>query len=273
MRWRPILFLAAGIAGCHSPINYTEPVGPRYAGGTARPPRADARLRVVTLNTHYAERLDSVLVLLTGDPLLRDADVLLLQEMDAPSCDSLAARLGMAYVYYPSTVHPATQRDFGTAILSRRPIVADAKLVLPHRGRASGTRRVVTAATIQVGEEQVRVYSVHLGTLFEIGPGARRAQLRAVLADAAAHPLAIVGGDFNTGGLDAALEGAGFDWPTRNGVRTTWLGRWDHILVRGFGEVGVAATGTVHERRGASDHRPVWLIVSVGAGTPGTQPH
>ena len=80
-----------------------------------------------------------------------------------------------------------------------------------------------------------------------------------------------MGGDFNTGDLDEALEGTGFDWPTRNGRRTTLLGRWDHILVRGFREAHAAESGTVDERRGASDHRAVWVVVAAGGGTTGNR--
>jgi len=52
-----------------------------------------------------------------------------------------------------------------------------------------------------------------------------------------------------------------FAWPTEHGPRTSPLGRWDHILVKGLHPVGDSSAGTVTDARDASDHRPVWTIV------------
>ena len=113
---------------------------------------APATLRVVTFNVEYAIAIDSAIALLRHDPALRGADVLLLQEMDEPGTLGSPGALGMQYVYYPATVHPVIQRDFGNAILSRWPIVEDEKIILPHHGWWRKTERAAVAATLQVGK-------------------------------------------------------------------------------------------------------------------------
>src|SRR6185436_18131400 len=111
--------------------NYLEPEGPRYAGGpspmSAAPPRGDGSLRVVTFNVEYAKRIPEAIAALRADGL-RGADVIALQEMDAPGTAAIAEALGMNYVYYPASRHPKTGRDFGNAILSPWPIEASRKV-------------------------------------------------------------------------------------------------------------------------------------------------
>ncbi|HUF50060.1 MAG TPA: endonuclease/exonuclease/phosphatase family protein [Longimicrobiales bacterium] len=247
------------LLGCSAGVyNYVQPQGPRYAGVPSREaPRATAdTLRVVSFNIAWSEQIDSALVALQSHAVLADADVILLQEMDAPGVQRLAGVLGMHYVFYPATLHPKTARDFGNAVLSRWPIVADAKIVLPHMAWFRGTQRAATAATIRVGADSVRVYSAHLGTLAEIGFGARRDQLRAILADAALHPHVILGGDMNEPWLGGVARDTGYDWPTEDGPRTALIGRVDHIFLRGLSATG---SGTVFDNHAASDHRPVWV--------------
>lgn len=263
---RPLLRAAALaallLAGCRPAWNHLGP-GPRYAASppaAAQRPRGDT-LRLATFNIAFARRVDAAARLLGSDPALRGADVLLLQEMDARGTRRIAEALGMGYVYYPAIVHHRTERDFGNAVLSRWPIVEDAKIVLPHRSRYARTQRTATAATIMVGGTPVRVYSAHLGTVADVGPGARREQLRAVLADAARYPRAVVGGDLNDAAVARVARDAGYAWPTERGPRTMrMLGRVDHILLRGLATPDTAAAGTVLDTRGASDHRPVWAL-------------
>lgn len=260
--WRAAALLALCLlAGCRAGWNYPGP-GPRYA---APPPAAAQRLRgdtlrLVTFNIAYARRVEGAIRLLSSTPELRGADVLLLQEMDAPGTRRIAEALGMGYVYYPAIVHHRTEREFGNAVLSRWPIVEDAKVVLPHLSRYARTQRTATAATILVGGERVRVYSAHLGTVADVGPGARRDQLRAVLADAARHPRVVIGGDLNDAGVARVARDAGYAWPTERGPRTMRLGRVDHVLLKGLAIPDTAAAGTVVDTRGVSDHRPVWAV-------------
>lgn len=254
------------LVGCATTtrLNYDQPDGPRYTG---RPPagQASARkhsdtLRLVSFNIEFAFQVDSAIAVLTSDAALRGADVVLLQEMDAAGTERIAAALGMWYAYYPATLHPRTKRDMGNAVLSRWPIVADAKLRLPHISRIRRTRRTATVATIRVGDKDIRVYSAHLGTPADIGPGARRDQLRTILADAAGYRHVIIGGDMNSGAIGRIARERGYAWPTERGQRTMILGRWDHIFLKGLASIDSAASGTVRNVRNASDHRPIWVI-------------
>ena len=258
------------VGACRTGIDYPSTTGPRHAGAppdAAIATRAQPEtLRIVSFNIEFARRIDPAIALLTSDTALRSADVILLQEMDAPATKRVADALGMWYVYYPAIFHRRTRRDFGTAVLSRWPIVDDAKLVLPHPSRYARTHRIATAATLRIGRSWVRVYSTHLGTVADIGSGRRREQLRAILADAARHPLVVIGGDLNEASIGRVAEEAGYAWPTRDGPRTTRLGRWDHIFLKGLGTAGPDASGTVLAARGVSDHRPVWALALLRPG-------
>lgn len=77
-------------------------------------------------------------------------------------------------------------------------------------------------STIRVGDKLVRVYSTHLGT-----------------------PLG---------------RAMGYAWPTESGPRSTKLGRWDHIFLKGLKSPETNASGTVLDAYRVSDHRPVWAI-------------
>lgn len=272
-RWAPLALAGLAAYACAAPLNYLEPTGPRYALPGGPPPGAPAAspvaLRVVSFNVQYAQQVDRAIELLADTPL-GGADLVLLQEMDAPGAERVARALGMGYVYYPATVSPTTRRDFGNAVLSRWPIVSDQKILLPHRARLTGTARAATAATIQVGGSAVRVYSVHLGSMAEIGPGSRREQLSTVLADAARFPVVVIGGDLNDHGVGRLAVEDGFLWPTEQGPRTASLGRWDHIFLKGLVPANGRSSGTVRETRGASDHRPVWTRAVLGVASAGS---
>lgn len=257
--------LVVGVAGCATAFNYTSP-GPRYAGGrTPRPVSDVAAFHLVTFNIQFARQIDSAIALLGSTAPLAMADVITLQEMDAPGTSRIAQALGMSYVYYPATIHPKTGRDFGNAILSRWPIVADAKIVLPHLARFGKTERIATAATILVGDTPVRVYSVHLATFLSEGPNARRDQVAAVLADAAAYPRVVVSGDMNNHGIGREFVAHGFGWPTQHNPHTEHFWNWDHIFLKGLALRDSAATGVVRDNRHASDHKPVWAMISLAA--------
>ena len=249
------------VSACQTQGNYVTPEGPRFA---AVPPphlvRADPAdtIKVVSFNVEFALQVDSALKVLRTDPDLADADVLLLQEMDNPGVRYIARELGMWYVYYPSTRHFKHSRDFGNAVLSRWPIVADRKIVLPHVARVYKTMRAATAATILMGSDTLRVYSTHLGTVANINNSKREEQLETILADAAPFQRVIIGGDMNHPQVGQVAAAAGFLWPTEKGPPTATVGRLDHIFFRGLSIPQENAAGTVLEIRNASDHRPIW---------------
>jgi endonuclease/exonuclease/phosphatase family metal-dependent hydrolase len=264
---RAIGCVAVGLlAACSAArLNYTDPLGPRYAGGAPSAPRHGDTLKVVSFNIQYAEHVDRAIALMRQTEGLRDPDVLLLQEMDELGAQEIADSLGLDYVYYPSRLHAGTRRDFGNAILSRYPMEADRKIILPHVARINHNLRTAVGATICVGERRIRIYSVHLATMAENGPGARREQLAAVLADAEHYPVVVLGGDFNSGTVPEIALARGFAWPTSHLGRTRGFWDMDHVLVKGLAVAGSPAVGLVEKVRGASDHKPVWALVLVPA--------
>jgi len=254
---------------CGTALNYPGLAGPRYAGeapGVQREatPRAPEHVRLVTWNTHFAQRIDRLIELLRTAEPAKHADVVMLQEVDAKGTGRIAEALGMSYVYYPAVVHPITGRDFGNAVLSRWPIVEDEKLILPHHGRFRDSQRAATAATILLGDDSLRLYSVHLSTMVEVGPGSRREQARTVLADAARFRRVIVGGDMNGVGVGDEFLACGFLWPTKDNAPTIHVFTWDHIFLKGLVLNDSAGTGVVDDDVGASDHRAVWAVARLG---------
>ena len=262
---RPALLLAAAavvLAGCRTGLNYPADQVPWYEGGPARSEAVSTgndTLLIVAFNVRYAQRIDLAITLLRDESDLRRADVILLNEMDERGTRRIADALAMFYVYYPAVLHTRTGRDFGNAVLSRWPIIDHDRLELPHVARFQRTQRVATAATIRVGSADVRAYATHLGTFFEIGPGARQEQLRTILDDAERFTYAIIGGDMNDTRIGPTAWQHGFTWPTQYGPRTTLFGRLDHIFLKNLPVPDSGASGTVRDTNGASDHSPVWV--------------
>lgn len=260
----PLVVFAVLAAGCRTGRVFPDPAGPRFAGGEA--PYADRRtvgpdtLVVASFNLKWGQEVDSALVVLRSDPWLSSADILLLQEMDEAGTRRIAEDLGMAWVYYPAIFRPGTGRNFGNAVLSRWPIVEDAKLILPHRAIFAWTQRTATRAAVRVGRTVVQVYSVHLATPVNLALRDRRSQMRAVLHDASRWPHVIIGGDLNSAAIGSMARLRGYAWPTREGPRTVFFGRWDHIFFKGLEPVEGVSSGTVDAVRGASDHKPIWAI-------------
>ena len=257
-RWIAVAALLFATA-CKTGRNYPEPASPRYAG--AAPATATARgdtLRLVSYNVEFSIEVPRAIQVLRTTRALRDADVVLLQEMTAPAAKAIAESLGMSYVYYPAIYNRIYRRDVGNAVLSRWPIVEDAKLILPARSRYAKTQRIATAATIRVGSRDVRVYSTHLGTPADLGHSGRVEQLDAIVADASKHTFVVIGGDMNSRDIGDVAVQRGFGWPTRAIPKSSAFGRLDHMFLRGFTETGA---GTARTAPNISDHRPIWVTV------------
>jgi endonuclease/exonuclease/phosphatase family metal-dependent hydrolase len=274
------LMAVAALIGCARSTNYTDPVGPRFAG-SGRPgpvaawtgPHVAAAaamagrslpdsLRVVTFNVKYAEQTGRAIELLQTAPELRDADIVMLQEMNEDAAAETAEALGMNYVYYPAVMHPVPKKNFGNALLSRWPIVDDEKLILPSRSVSRGAQRAAVAATVLVGNERVRVYAVHLSTILEVWFTGQTYQIQALLESAAGYDRVIVAGDMNSRDRVGALfTDAGYLWPSWNtGPTTHKLFAVDHVFTRGF---TVGGSGAVQDNLGSSDHLPVWATLAL----------
>jgi endonuclease/exonuclease/phosphatase family metal-dependent hydrolase len=250
---------------------YTEAGGPVYEGDySPEPAEFRGTAKVVSYNISMGERVDLAVREFRGIPELRDADVILLQEMDAAGAGAMADSLGYDYVYYPSVLHVKHGKDFGTAILTRLPIVSHRKIVLPYEDPVRKSRRVITVADVAAGVEQVLLVSTHTETAW-MSIDRRVAQADSLVRSiVGAHRYVVVGGDFNTYSwealeeLDAIFLRAGFIRATEGIGATAGWGplnifelELDHIYVRGF---DVVEAGKAWEAQ-ASDHKPVWAII------------
>jgi endonuclease/exonuclease/phosphatase family metal-dependent hydrolase len=114
-------------------------------------------------------------------------------------------------------------RDICNAILSRWPITADSKLILPGHSRYAKTQRIATAATVRIKDRSIRVYSTHFGTPADLGWKGRAAQLQHIIDDASPFPLVIIGGDMNSQDVGRVARDAGYAWPTDTIPRSSGL--------------------------------------------------
>jgi endonuclease/exonuclease/phosphatase family metal-dependent hydrolase len=257
----PPLLLLAALSSCAGPGNYVNPGGPRFAACYSATPDTND-IRVVTFNIKYAKEIEKSIGLLREEPNLRDADIVLLQEMDSSGTHRIASALRMCYVYYPARFRYDDKRDFGNAILSRWPIEGDRKIILPHNGRFGRTQRIAVAGTVEVRGQPIQVYSIHLATWIEVSFSNRKSQARTIAEDAVKHvgPV-IVGGDLNSHDVGEVFVERGYGWPTRDVERTVANGTLDHFFLRGLSLRDSTSVGVVRDNRDASDHKPVWMVV------------
>jgi endonuclease/exonuclease/phosphatase family metal-dependent hydrolase len=253
--------------GCGRAVNLLNADGPQFLGNYA-PAQPAARpsgtpIRVVTFNIKESKEIDRAIEVLEGDSL-READVVALQEMDESGVDRIARALGLNYAYYPAVIHPNTHGYYGPAVLTRWPIERSWKVMLPHDSWGRKQRRTATAAVVRINGLPVAVYAVHLETMVKLSDPKRTEQALAVTDDAKRFqgPVVILG-DFNDYAMAARMQQQGFAWTTE------WLGpthmglfTLDHIMTRGLEPATPASVGVVREVWGASDHHPVWAVLT-----------
>lgn len=255
-----------------SMANYTAADGPLFEGHDGpSPPEFDGTLKVITWNIRFGEAVETAVAELQTNPSLQNADVLLLQEMDEQGVAAIAEELGYHYVYFPASIHSHHKRNFGNAVLSKWPISAAHKLLLPHENPSNAQWRIAARATATIAGQTLLLYSVHTETLW-LPPGKRAAQAQAIADDILAQPavdFVIVGGDFNTitaadvAALENVLAQAGQERVSdRAGASMSVWGfeaAADHLFARGFTPVD----NGVYAETAASDHYPVWAELSV----------
>jgi endonuclease/exonuclease/phosphatase family metal-dependent hydrolase len=237
-----------------------------------------ASLRVVELNAHM-ERGEKLVDALEHDPALRDADVIVFEEIHRSRLGCSAACVvgkarGFYEIYAPGAA--AGDGDDGIAILSRAPITSSQVIELPHFDvHINGARRIALAATVAM-TTPITVYAVHLENRITVAE--RRAQLLPVLEHAAVQTTpVIIAGDFNTSPftwlahlvpiptgtqddrLEAFVRAHGFATPVASsGPTSRFLGmKLDAIYTRGF-RVTDFATARAAD---VSDHLAMWAIV------------
>lgn len=225
--------------------------------------------KVVTFNIEYGEKVDQAILELQTIPELKNAHIILLQEMDEQGVEKMARALKLNYVYYPSAVH-TYGRNFGEAVLTKGQIVQHFKVILPHRNPICHQKRIVAMAIINLGEISVLAGSMHL-EVNTLAVEKRIDQAYAVLnavSDSINH--VVLGGDYNTlvqntiDSLDTMIEKAGYQRATKDVDFTIasapfgWLKlNLDHLFVKGFVPVGSGS----YKKSQASDHYPVWALL------------
>jgi endonuclease/exonuclease/phosphatase family metal-dependent hydrolase len=192
-------------------------------------------VRVVSFNTH---RSFGGIATVTSEIRALDPDIVLLQEVDrfhgrtggVDQAAYFAEALGMEASFSPNVVQGRGQ--YGTAILSRFPILDSGRFALPHG--AGGEQRGLQWAGLDIGGQEVRVYNTHLQNKIV---GLREAQARHVAGILAGEEQpTILGGDMNATAntptlgpllsrlVDAwAVAGSGPDGTGPNGSRIDFV--------------------------------------------------
>jgi endonuclease/exonuclease/phosphatase (EEP) superfamily protein YafD len=254
---------------CASVINFMDPEGPEYHGSYAVASAASILdIKIVTYNIAWGKRAEQAAKELQYTPELKNADIILLQEMDAAGVENMAQALGYNYVYFPGSIHNLTNKDIGNAILSRWALSEEKKLIFPHKQSWNDRIRLAAVATAIINGKRVRVYNVHAATVM-MSENKQFDQLESVLADVSGdYDAVIVGGDFNTArpgsvkrsqhlfgsaGFLRASDGAGYTSKALGLIPFTL----DHIFTKGL---NVLQAGVVKHAE-ASDHLPLWAVL------------
>ncbi|CAN5213468.1 hypothetical protein BH18ACI2_BH18ACI2_28420 [soil metagenome] len=238
-------------------------------------------IKIVSYNMRWrgGKDLRRLITLLREDAEIGGASVIGLQEVDRGkertdhinTARLMAEELKMNYAWAAPPRADAKQKEdeTGVAILSLYPLQDVTRLVLPHEG-PNKRRRAGIGATVQLGKNQVRVYSVHAETRIPVAK--KMDQLRATIEDLARYPQierAIILGDFNTiKGKDvrAARQlfgAANFNTPFPDD-RSTWHTfiielKLDWLWLRVLQPQAHGITRRIE----LSDHWPLWVKVKV----------
>jgi endonuclease/exonuclease/phosphatase (EEP) superfamily protein YafD len=152
---------------------------------------ANGEISVVSLNLAKVVSAETILKELLGNPAVRDADVLLFQEVACP-VEALGKELGRHVVWAEA---PGGQ---GLAILSRWPMEDHRVQALKNYDLKFRSRtRMALSATIATPKGRVRVWNTHLDT--RVNAAQRLEQLAPVVDEVSRHAgPRIIGGDFNS---------------------------------------------------------------------------
>jgi endonuclease/exonuclease/phosphatase family metal-dependent hydrolase len=266
----PILaiLLAACIllASCSSTSNYLSALEPRFDGNFSdQPAEFDGTIKVISYNISFAQQVDRAIFELSEFDGLKDADIVLLQEMDEAGTEAIAHALGYNFVYYPASVLDRHDKNFGNAILSKWPIDATEKVILPYKSPRNQQIRIAVKSVVTIEDTEILAYSVHTETLW-LGPEKRHGQIDALIESIdMSYPFIVIGGDFNTltpksvEDLAESFAEIGMERATKSVGYTAKYGPFefvlDHIFTRGM---TIVEAGKSDEAK-ASDHLPIWV--------------
>ena len=256
------------LAACQPISNYDTEATP-FVGAYATTTSTDSTdLRLVTWNIQYGEDADEAATALLENENLREADVLLLQEMDETAVSHIAQSLQYNYIYYPASIHSHHDKNFGNAILSPWPLSQPAKLILPHENPKNDQIRIAVRAVADINGVPSLVYSTHTETIW-LSAAKRTEQIEAITNDITAngdgYAIIVVGGDFNSTtavsieNITAQFESVGLERVSAGASPTVIVGgiefTADHLFAKG---VTLVENG-VETKTEVSDHFPVWV--------------
>lgn len=246
---------------------------------------AHAEIKIVSYNIRWrgGEDLNRLIAFLRNDAEIGAAGIIGLQEVDQKrkrtanenTARRIAQELALNYVWAapPPPTHKdegkAPEEETGVGIFSPYPISDVERIVLPNPG-PGGRWRAAVGATVHVGNQNLRVYSVHAETRISINK--KMEQLQSVLDAAvrsAGEGRVVVMGDFNTikrKDVRACVElftERGFTTPVPNN-RSTWKTfiiklKLDWLWLRGLEGTG----HNIVRRIGLSDHWPLWVTAKL----------
>lgn len=257
--------------------------------GSAAKPRTPATapltIKIVSYNIRWrgGRDLRELIELLRGDALIGGAAIIGLQEVDrnrkrtgnTNTARLMAEELGLHYAWAAPPNAPGKEQEeeeTGVALLSLYPLTDVSRIVLPNDG-PGGRRRVALGATIAIGPNALRVYTLHAET--RTSNEQRLQQFQAVLDDLGQHPTterAVVLGDFNTimgkdvDGTTQLFKSAGFQTPFPNS-EPTWKTlfiklKLDWVWLRNLRALDYG----INRKVGLSDHWPLWVNVRLDDG-------
>ena len=265
-----LLILLLIIIAVKSPAeNYIDPAGPLYTGSYAGETQPfNGSLKVISWNMNFATRVDQAIEAFRNIEELRDADIILLQEMDEAGAEKIAQALQYNFVYFPSAVHRRHNRKFGNAILSKWPLLEPQKFILSDSLRGLKHNRIAVRALVNFGVQKVATYSVHMDMVWML-PGQKNSQLDLLVDRVGEEDAAtVVGGDFNSWspgsvdkleerfreiGLWRVSQDTGPTIETYGGLKLTL----DHIFAS---EIFSSQAGIWHNTN-ISDHAALWVIL------------
>ncbi|HVG32002.1 MAG TPA: endonuclease/exonuclease/phosphatase family protein [Pyrinomonadaceae bacterium] len=243
-------------------------------------PSVPAVIKIVSYNMRWrgGEDLRELIELLRSDSLIGRAQIIGLQEVDrnkkrtryTNTARMMAEELGLHYAWAAPPLAPGKEKEeeeTGVAILSLYPLTDVTRIVLPNAG-PGGRRRVALGATVHLGLNLVRVYTVHAET--RTTNERRIEQFQAVLDDLAKHAKverAAVMGDFNTitdddvSATSELFTDAGFQTPFPN-KEPTWKTfiiklKLDWVWLRRLRALDYG----INRKVGLSDHWPLWVNI------------
>lgn len=269
-----LVSLLFGLSACSiNPLknNYFHPNSPKSFSYDIAPTPAQFKgtIKVVSFNIKYGKKIDQAITLFENNLDLKDADIVLLQEMDDEGVQKFAQALKYNYIYFPSAFHPIPRKDLGNAILSKWPIKNEQKIILKPTDNTK-LQRIAVNTIISIKNKEVSVFSVHMDVILK--PIFRKSQITRVIKYVPQDiQYCIIGGDFNTltevsrrwlfnpfleKNFQIATKDVG--WTFNYWYLLNKKSSLDHIFTKGF---KVIQAGKVSDRT-ASDHLPIWAILS-----------